>query len=309
MINSIKQVQTMELLRFKYLVFVSITMFALLTSLVSYWLILSHWSQQPPLIVVHINMHGSGLGNHMFKYAAGLGIARTYPSVCVLGLDEPFYLAHPDSAFPLHVETVNMSLRPCTWYEGTISLLSSEKFEPPYATYEPLRATMPTIVTGCMQSFKYFSDLPSPFFKLQQQDSARQWLSRRGLTSVVHVRRGDKLDYIVAPLDYYKEAMRRIGTSRVAVVTDDPDWVMRQEVFQNASISRFHDPGFDMALLAAASDSVVIGVGTFAWWGAYLSFARRKFFYALQSYGDWDTAYNEMDYIPYGVNGEWIKIE
>ena len=36
-----------------------------------------------------------------------------------------------------------------------------------------------------------------------------------------------------------------------------------------------------MALLAAASDTVMIGVGTFAWWGAYLSNARRKLVFTL----------------------------
>jgi hypothetical protein len=57
-----------------------------------------------------------------------------------------------------------------------------------------------------------------------------------------------------------------------------------------------------MALMAAASDTVVIGVGTFAWWGAYLSNARRIIYFGDQA-GYQSVDYNESDRMP----SQWIK--
>ena len=74
-------------------------------------------------------------------------------------------------------------------------------------------------------------------------------------------------------------------------------------MFQNATISVGHGPGFDMALLAAATDTVVVGVGTFAWWGAYLSGARRKIIYGIQG-PLVDPGYRQADFIP----GDWIVL-
>ncbi len=123
---------------------------------------------------------------------------------------------------------------------------------------------------------------------------------------------GDKLwdASSIAPASYYENALRTLGDSRVAVCTDDPQWVRAQRAFENATLSVGHDPGFDMALLAAATEAVVIGTGTFGWWGAYLSTAKRKFFYAIVYDGDDLLGYKEADYIPYGLpsQGEWVAL-
>jgi hypothetical protein len=268
----------------------------------------------------------------MFQYAAGLGVAHQNPEyhVCVSGLGDHFSLAHTHSAFDLHVQVLNTSglvpiapcrdlggmLRPLQWIfyclELRLGLLS--EFYPPHSTYIPFSVpiTKPVVVLGCMQSFKYFQHVPHPFFRLRQLDSAGHWLSQRMLTSVVHVRRGDKLwdASSIPPASYYEKALRAIGNSRVAVCTDDPQWVRAQRVFENATLSVGHDPGFDMALLAAATEAVVIGTGTFGWWGAYLSTAKRKIFYAIVYDGMYLPGYTEADYIPYGQRnqGEWVAM-
>ena len=56
-----------------------------------------------------------------------------------------------------------------------------------------------------------------------------------------------------------------------------------------------------MELLAAATETGVIGVGMFAWWGAYLSTAKKKYFYKRQYQGRLAEGYDENDYIPYGA--------
>ena len=293
--------------------------------------------EQAPQVIVQI--HRCGMGNQMFQYAAGLGIAYHNPGykVCVSGLGGLFNMAHANSALDLHVRVLNSSglepLVPCRDFGGVFSdfqqfiykletqfgLLS--EFIPPHSIYRPFVVPIPkpVLVFGYMQSFKYFRHVPQPFFRLLQYDAARLWLSQRNLTSVVHVRRGDKVwnsadkldnSSLGVPVSYYQNALSLLGNSRVAVCTDDVQWVRSQSVFENATISIGHDPGFDMALLTAATDTVIIGVGTFGWWGAYLSTAKQKVFYRLVYEGDGLRGYKEEDYIPYNQPGQgrWISL-
>ena len=289
------------------------------------------WYPQPEIppsfIVVDICSRWCGLGNQMFRYAAGLGLAELYPNrtVCIFGLDALQWLAHPHSAFVLHVTPhkqlplcpPGIAWLPFPWLEYVVNPKGEhmDVFAPPHSTYEPFPyadSGRPVLVNGCMQSFKFFQHLKAPFLELNVQEAAKQWLAQRHLSVVVHVRRGDKVTdgSPVVPVEYYERALALVGTLRVAVCTDDPWWVHSQPVFAHALLSESLDPGFDMALLASATEAVVIGVGTFGWWGAYLSSARRKLFYPTMYTGALATDYVERDYIPYGVpgQGEWIPV-
>ena len=285
-------------------------------------------STSPPLMIVDLCSTSCGLGNQMFRYAAGLGLALQNPNykACVFGLDDVGHLAHEHSAFIFHVMPIWRRLEPCPPFVSSrmLPFLPKEanfwpdvmdRFAPPHSIFWefPFNGTRPVLVNGCLQSFKYFQNLPRTFFRLKQQPAARRWLASRGITSVIHVRRGDKLNggSPIVPVEYYESAVRVLGTMHVAVVTDDPLWVQQQAVFRNAAISAdLHDPGFDMALMAAATEAVVIGVGTFGWWGAYLSKARRKYFFPTMYIGELADGYNESDYIPFGVEGQgdWIPL-
>ena len=284
-------------------------------------------SESAPSVIIQLK---AGMGNQMFQYAAGLGMAHAHPEyrVCVSGLGDHFQLAHANSALDLHIQVLNASgLVACRELGGVFRWLQNNivndlelrlawliEFSPPHSTYVPIPVPLQklVLVSGYMQSFKYFRHVPHPFYRPKQLDAARLWLSQRELTSVVHVRRGDKLwdSSPVVPVAYYQKALHAIGNPRVAVCTDDVEWVRAQPVFENATISIRHDPGFDLALLAAATEYVVIGIGTFGWWGAYLSTAKRKYFYQIMFQGELLLGYEEADYIPYNESGqgEWIAM-
>ena len=271
-----------------------------------------------------------GLGNQMFQYAAGLAVAAQYPQfeVCIFGLDEVTTATHIDSLFTHHVDVVGLRpLKPCHastrkafygwWrltYEVVVRFALIDVFHPPLSVYVPFefRPNSTTVIHGWMESFKYFQNLPHPFFVLRKAQEARQWLVRHNISSVVHVRRGDKLidGSPVVPVTFYQQALQSLGNPRVAVCTDDIAWVRKQGVFRDAVVSLHIDPGFDMAVLSAASEAVVIGVGTFAWWGAYLSSARTKIFYRKVHQSSLAGGYRELDYIPYNVTGQgrWIPM-
>ena len=279
-----------------------------------------------PLLVINLCKNWCGMGNQMFRYAAGLGLRYRHPNVCVLGFGErEWHPTHTASAMAMHVDILIEPLNACpasmsyfSWFRFEFKLkehLDTFIFRPPHSMYHPLPLHIKrsvTLVDGCMQSFKYFMDLPHPFFRLKEQDHARAWLRAQGVASVVvHVRRQDKLrdGSSVAPIEFYETALTRVGNpTRFAVCTDDPLWVQEQRVFRNATISKHrNNPGFDMALLAAATDAVIIGIGTFGWWGAYLSSAKQKVFYSIQYQGRLASAYREADYIPYGHQSGWMS--
>jgi hypothetical protein len=99
---------------------------------------------------------------------------------------------------------------------------------------------------------------------------------------------------LAAPIEFYK----RTNVKRAVVVTDDPDWIKDfPSVFGEHVLSQGHPPGFDMALIATATETLVIGIGTFAWWGAYLSNAKRIIYYPWQAGYD-SKEYVESDHMP-----------
>jgi hypothetical protein len=253
------------------------------------------------LLIIRLKPRECGMGNQMFRYAAGMGLAERNPEfyVCWHGWDLE-KTQHPNSFFLRHMDPI-VALPECTFWTAAMGELLLRHFAPPFSEYVPF-VSYPvlgssTIVSGAMETFRYFPS-GEPLYRLKAYPAARRWMHERNLTSAIHVRRGDYASY-GAPLGFFMRNM----VPRAVVVTDDPNWVrFHRSVFEHCVISEGHDPGFDMALLAAATDTVVIGEGTFAWWGAYLSKARRVVYYGRQA-GYQTRAYVESDRMPAG----WIK--
>jgi hypothetical protein len=288
---------------------------------------------QTPIVIVDICPDSCGLGNQMFRYAAALGLAASTArnhTVCMFGLqDHAGSPVHAMSRFDQHVTVLSpwshlvqdtcpawvgsFHLTPFRYALDTFAPEYMDTFSPPHSTYVPfpdIPRSKSLLVTGCMQSYKYFDSLFTsrrhPPFRLKQQQAAALWMHRRRIDTVVHVRRGDKLydGSPVVPVAYYAQAMRRLPrAARVLVCTDDPAWVRAQPLFDNATVHS-RDPGFDMALMVAATEAVIIGVGTYAWWGAFLSRAKRVYYYPQMYQGDLLSGYVEADYIPPG----WLPV-
>jgi len=283
-------------------------------------------------MMVITSVHPScGVGNTMFHYAAAMGIAHKYPnaSVCVFGLEYVKNNAHPQSVFNYVIEVLHDRLVTCppSMFSEKMPLMevgtndeSMDIYRPPHSIFEEFvfddsgkynhfSGKRPVIITGCMQSYKYFESVPHPFFKPRQSRIAKLWMARRNLTSVIHVRRGDKVldGSVIVPVGYYEKILVRLNVSRFAICTDDPAWVKQQPIFKNATLSH-GNPAFDMAVMASATETIIIGIGTFAWWGAYLSKAHEKYFFHQQYDGSDAEGFREEDYIPYGVKdqGRWI---
>jgi hypothetical protein len=287
---------------------------------------------QTPIVIVDICPDSCGLGNQMFRYAAALALAASNArnhTVCIFGLqDNSGSPVHAMSRFDQHVTVLSpwshLVLDTCPEWVGSFHITPfryaldtfapefMDTFSPPHSTYVPfpdIPRSKSLLVMGCMQSFKYFDSIFSrqpPPFHIKQQQAATLWMHLHRIDTVVHVRRGDKLNdgSPVVPIAFYEQAMRRLPhAARVLVCTDDAAWVRAQTLFENATVYS-RDPGFDMALMAAATEAVIIGVGTFAWWGAYLSRAKRVYYYPQMYQGDLLSGYVEADYIP----PKWLPV-
>ena len=252
------------------------------------------------LLIVSLRPRECGMGNQMFRYAAGLGLAERHPDfqVCWHGLDI-HSTRHTNSFFLDHMDPTT-ALPECDLWIVIMGEVLLKHLSPPFSTYVPLiqSETPSTLVDGPMETFRYFPTTTTPLFRLKAYSAAQTWMQERNLTSAIHVRRGDYA-WLKVPLAFYMRNM----VHNAVVVTDDPEWIrFHTSVFGQCALSEGHDAGFDMALLAAATDTVVIGVGTFAWWGAYLSKARRVVYYGKQA-GSHTLAYVEGDRMPV----EWLK--
>jgi galactoside 2-L-fucosyltransferase 1/2 len=151
-----------------------------------------------------------------------------------------------------------------------------------YAAYNEkfLLSELPRIrIDSCLQSYKYFDrKIPIPFRLLATQ-RARLWIHERNITAAIHVRRGDKVGdglNVVPPESYFKLAIKKLAdlfpskSRNFVVVTDDPKWVQGQTVFREMHILSSDRPDFDMAVISASRHKI-LSIGTFGWWGAYLS--------------------------------------
>jgi hypothetical protein len=283
-----------------------------------------------PIVIVDICPDSCGLGNQMFRYAAALGLAASGSArnhtICIFGLqDHSGSPVHAMSRFDQHVTVISpwshlvqsvcpdwvgsFHLKPFRYALDTFAPEFMDIFSPPHSTYVPfpvIPRSKSLLVMGCMQSFKYFDSIQHPPFRLKQQQAAAHWMRSHRMDTVVHVRRGDKVydGSPVVPIEYYERAMRRLPhAARVLVCTDDAAWVRAHALFENATVYS-RDPGFDMALMVAATEAIIIGVGTYAWWGAYLSQAKRVYYYPTMYQGDLLSGYVEADYIP----PAWIPV-
>jgi galactoside 2-L-fucosyltransferase 1/2 len=103
----------------------------------------------------------------------------------------------------------------------------------------------------------------------------------------IHVRRGDVLqvDYLrVASVEYLRKAMRHYETEfgsnvRFILTSDDWTWCQTQtelfagHEFDVVKVTRDEaDPVLDLAILSHC-DHMILTVGTFGWWGAWLGMA------------------------------------
>ena len=147
---------------------------------------------------------------------------------------------------------------------------------------------------GYLQSYKYFHkhrNIIKSIFTFNHYIRTRtvaffknlnQTLLMNSIWVGVHIRRGDFLNEKVegkrtADVTYFQHAMhyfkRKLNVPVVFIVCGD-DWTWNFEhilpLHEHVILSRYQPPEVDLAILSSC-DHVIMSVGTFGWWGGYLS--------------------------------------
>jgi galactoside 2-L-fucosyltransferase 1/2 len=221
----------------------------------------------------------NGLGNQLFKWASAHGIAAAHNmTTCFSTVDLPsvFQGFGPECKLPDPKHKI-----------GTVGVGYAA-----YYNFPPF--DQDTLLEGCLQSWKFFVPHVRSLLRFQPrfQQKADAFLApykAAGKVTVgIHVRRGDLLGYgymHFPSVSYFEGAMEHFrakynrGQTAVqfVVATNDVAWCTdsRTKVFNSTTvrdvrvITETHEPGTDLAILAGC-DHMIMTVGTFGWWAAFL---------------------------------------
>ena len=228
------------------------------------------------------------LGNLLFDYAALQGIAHSHNMTAVI----PSYFPALD-VFDLKVKVVDNVFQHLGMWHRFYERYAS-KFDNRVNSHLPSPPNH-VILNGFYQSWKYFADFEKELrthfrFRPHIQAAAEQFMKEKGLTDDlghltrvgIHVRRGDivtasdiiRKGYNTPSQQYYLKAMEhfksRHESVKFIIVTDTPDWVKTHISGDNVLLAKGNPAGVDLAILSLC-DHVIMSVGTFGWWGAWLA--------------------------------------
>ena len=238
---------------------------------------------KPPVVLLKTRALGR-LGNNVFQFASGVGIAAVngaklcMPRATMTLLTSTFVGPFPPECPP------SASFPPAIVEKG-------------YARYEDFDFSKGNVAIGrgsndgFLQSWRYFDRVKDKVrerlqFKpvIQEQAAAYVQSHRKGAAKMVgiHVRKGDTecglcggKRYLLFPSDSYVEkAMAHFqGEVHFIVASDNSTWCASQKVFQRPNIhvvTETHTGSLDLAILASC-DAVITTIGTFGWWAGWLS--------------------------------------
>lgn len=152
-----------------------------------------------------------------------------------------------------------------------------------------------------LQSFHYFANVSKLPFQLQKQAWANEWVLQHNVVAGIHVRRTDMLEnlgndptvaYFREALALMRAAVGPIDAKNIVVCTDDIEWVHENGAVFGGMIVRSSTAHEDMAVLAACQH-LILSIGTFGWWAAYLRTSPGHTFYYAEPLRKPPSPYNE----------------
>lgn len=212
--------------------------------------------------------HGR-LGNQMFQVAATLAVADKLKTEARFPGG-----SQVESVFELKDCNFNISENPKFGY-----------FEKSF-DFDPSIFSVPDScnIHGYFQTEKYFKhceELILKNFEFKESISNEADLKIKDVTDPicsVHVRRGDYLSlsdiHQFPGIDYYEKSMNRIREIskdiRFLVFSDDIEWCMNQEIFNNCQFVTEKTDYIELCLMTKCNFHIIAN-SSFSWWGSRLS--------------------------------------
>ncbi|XP_052784252.1 galactoside alpha-(1,2)-fucosyltransferase 1-like [Mya arenaria] len=219
-------------------------------------------------------------GNLMFQIAALIGVAKRRGFTPQLRYNHFMFEWFQMSRLYVNVSAVNETN------------VGEEKYGTYQRAVESLDGGQNWTLGGYRQSWKYFDnakDEVRKIFTLKAEftDKANAFLHNISSTGVVnvcvHVRRGDitsdanvKLGYVPSDATYLKRSMEyfrsmfRKKTVHFVFISNGMEWCKSITSGPDVYYSPFKEAVLDFALMVCC-DHVIITIGSFGWWGAWLS--------------------------------------
>lgn len=148
--------------------------------------------------------------------------------------------------------------------------------------YHPIPFQDEMILRGYYQSYKYFDEeyvkkIFAPSDEIKEEIIKKYPVLRNKEVTSINVRRGDYLQVIdtfpICAMNYFREAIKRIGTKRPFIVTsDDIDWCKSNFKSCDGDFTFVENEStyIDFYIPTLCKNNIISN-GTFSWWGAYLN--------------------------------------
>lgn len=222
------------------------------------------------------------LGNQMFQYASLRGIASNrgfefcIPPENVFGIND---WKVQSSGINIH-NTFNIS-----WVKTHQT--NNKKFEERFYHFDKDlfdNCEDNVDLFGYFQTEKYFKDIENEIrkdfsFSKKITDNCLEFIKSIDLNQEIislHIRRGDYVDlqeyHPIPSFDYYSKALDCLPDVPVLIFSDDPEWCMQQEIFNEDRffVSTSNDASTDMCLMTLCNYHIIAN-SSFSWWGAWLA--------------------------------------
>lgn len=289
--------------------------------------------------MVTIELKG-GLGNQLFQYAAGIGLARhlqTELIADIVGLQMPDEVLGTYRTYKLNklneAPVVNTGHKENAVIKKTKKIFQKlnigggtvykEKYFHYDAGFWALQGKV--LLKGNFQSEKYFLPYKKDVIERLRFNKALLSVADKEVLSQIttnnslsiHIRRGDYLSNKIAsdvlgilPIEYYTAAYRKIldeiTLENVFVFSDDIDWAENNLSFVDNAVfinSKGNNNDLvDFILMQHCSHNIVAN-SSFSWWAAYLNPNPDKIVIAPKRWFN-KAPYDTKDLIPEG----WIRI-
>lgn len=274
---------------------------------------------------------GGRLGNHLFEYASLIALAKKngMQAVTPSKLHSDLYVLFPSTDGHPKID----------WDKESKGYTVIEEHGNPGVGYydkqledvtESHDITGNVYINGTLQSYKYFKEFeeeireeykfapdmmkrPQEFLNsLKSKDDPSKQVAYVG----IHIRRGDflwdfykKLGYIVAPKAYFQNAMSHMKKKhkdvRFVVATNDLPWAQKTLGSTDVFYSPFTSATDDLVLISLC-DHVILSVGSFGWWAAWLANGEAIYYPRFPIPGSsLGKAFRKEDYYP----PHWLAME
>ena len=226
------------------------------------------------LVIPHL---GGRLGNQMFAFASSLGIASAIHYQLIIPITHSI-LKYFDQKYASKMVPTNLLT------------LSEDAWKKMIASSNMKWLCHNLTLKGHFQSYRYFEHIASTIRKsfVFRQDTLKtaevflaSEIPENAIKVGIHVRRGDFLSTqsitegrLVAEISYIRKAMtffrKEYKHVHFIVCSNDRAWCQNNINSSDVTFSQFQVPTIDMAILTLC-DHVIMTVGTFGWWGGWLS--------------------------------------